>query len=82
MITIEAEQEHYCLVTDGGHWTVVERRAGIYYRLGDCAHAGIDLATPEAAELFHPSNRYPEPVARRILSEVATQWRDLFELIR
>jgi hypothetical protein len=28
MITIKAEQEHYCLLTDGGTWTVVERRAG------------------------------------------------------
>ncbi len=82
MITIEAEQEHYCLLTDGEYWTVVERRAGKYYHLGDCSHPGIDLGSPQAVMLFHSRTRYTEPVARRILAEVATQWRDLFEHIR
>jgi hypothetical protein len=82
MITIEAEQEHYCLVTDGGSWTVVERRAGKYYPLGNCARAGVALDAPEAASLFQGGRRYPERAARRILAEVATDWRDLFELIR
>ena len=37
MMTIKAEQEHYCLLTDGGSsWTVIERRAGKYYPLGNC----------------------------------------------
>jgi hypothetical protein len=82
MITIKAEQEHYCLLTDGGYWTVVERRAGKYYGLGNTSQPGIDLDAPEAQTLFHPVSRYPEPVARRILVEVATQWRDLAEHIR
>ena len=33
MIAIKAEQEHYCLATDGESWTVIERRAGKYYPL-------------------------------------------------
>jgi hypothetical protein len=82
MITIKAEQEHYCLLTDGGYWTVVERRAGKYYALGNCSRPGIDLDAPEAASLFQAGTRYPEPAARRILQEVATGWRDLFEHIR
>jgi hypothetical protein len=82
MITIKAEQEHYCLVTDGGAWTVVERRAGKYYGLGHCSRPGIDLDSPEAASLFQPGRRYPEAAARRILAEVATEWRDLCEYIR
>jgi hypothetical protein len=82
MITIRAEQEHYCLITDGGYWTVVERRAGKYYPLGDCSCPGVALDVPEAAFLLRPGSRYPEPVARRILAEVATEWRDLFEHIR
>ncbi len=80
MITIKAEQEHYCLLTNGQDWTVAERRAGKYHPLGNCSRPGIPLDTPEAATLFH--RRYTEPVARRILDEVATEWRDLFELIR
>lgn len=82
MITITTEQEHYCLVTDGGRWTVVERRAGKYYPLGKCDRPGVDLDAPEAASLFVAGRDYREPVARRILAEVATDWRDLFEHIR
>jgi hypothetical protein len=81
MITIEAEQEHYCLVTDGGCWTVVERRAGRYYPLGDCARPGVALDAPEAASLFH-GHGHAEADARRILAGVATEWRNLFEIIR
>lgn len=82
MIMIKAEQEHYCLVTDGGYWTVVERRAGRYHPLGNCARPGVALDDPEAASLFHGGRRYPEHVARDILAEVATEWRDLAEHIR
>ena len=37
MITIEAEQEHYCLATNGEAWTVLERRAGKYHPFGNCS---------------------------------------------
>lgn len=80
MITISAEQEHYCLLTDGENWTVAERRAGRYHPLGNCSRPGVPLEAPEAASLFR--RRYPEPTARRILEEVATGWRDIFEHIR
>ena len=43
MITIRAEQEHYCLVTDGRSWTVIERRAGKYHPLGNCSQPGVAL---------------------------------------
>jgi hypothetical protein len=46
MITIKAEQEHYCLVTDGACWTVIERRAGKYYPLGNCSRPGVTLDEP------------------------------------
>lgn len=82
MIRIEGEQEHYCLVTDGGWWTVIERRAGKYYPLGNCARSGLTLDQPEAALLFDDGRRYPEPAARRMLAEVAGAWRDLAEHIR
>ena len=82
MITIEAEQEHYCLVTDGREWTVVERRAGKYYPLGNCSRPGVALDDPDAADVLCHGRRYPEPAARRVLADVAAQWRSLFELIR
>ena len=82
MITIMAEQEHYCLLTDGENWTVAERRAGKYHPLGNCSQPGIALDGPEASSLFHARTRYPERAARRILAEVAADWRDLFERIR
>jgi hypothetical protein len=82
MITIKAEQEHYCLLTDGKYWTVAERRAGKYHPLGNCSQPGIALEAPEAEMLFDDKRRYPERAARRILAEVAADWRDLFEHIR
>lgn len=82
MITIKAEQEHYCLVTDGEFWTVIERRAGKYYPLGDCTRPGVALDEQGAAALFRDNLCYPEPDARRRLAEVATEWRILFEHIR
>jgi hypothetical protein len=82
MITIEAEQEHYCLMTDGEYWTVVERRAGKYYPLGHCSQSGVVLDDPEAAALFRVGGRGSEQAARNVLTQVATEWRDLFEHIR
>ncbi len=82
MITIKAEQEHYCLLTDEGFWTVVERRAGKYYPLGNCAQPGVHLDEPEAAALFRGDRCAPEPIARQRLADVATEWRDLAERIR
>jgi hypothetical protein len=82
MITIEGGQEHYCLVTDGTSWTVIERRAGKYYPLGDCSRPGVALDNPAAAALFQGGRCYSEPVARRLLEEVAKEWRELFEHIR
>ena len=46
MITIMAEQEHYCLVTDGESWSVIERRAGKYYPLG-AARGPVLLSTTQ-----------------------------------
>ena len=82
MNTIKAEQEHYCLLTNGEYWTVAERRAGKYYPLGDCSHPGVALDSSDAASLFDNGRRYAEPAARQILADVATEWRDIFEHIR
>jgi len=82
MITIKAEQEHYCLVTDDGFWTVVERRAGKYHPLGNCSQPGVALDEPEAAALFRKGRCYAEPAARRLLADVATEWRYLAEHVR
>ena len=82
MITVKAEQEHYCLVTDGASWTAIERRAGKYYPSGNCSRPGIALDEPGAAALFPEGRCYPEPTARHLLADVATEWRDLFEHIR
>jgi hypothetical protein len=82
MITIEAEQEHYYLVTNGVSWTVVERRAGKYYPLENCSRPGVALEEPGAVALFREGRCYPELTARRRLMDVASEWRDLFERIR
>ena len=82
MITIKDEQEHYCLVTDGNAWTVTERRAGRYHPLGDCSKPGVALDTPQAAMLFDGGRGLPERAARRLLGDVASEWRNLLELIR
>jgi hypothetical protein len=82
MITIKAEQEHYCLVTDDGRWTVVERRAGKYFPLGDCSRPGVALDEPGATGLFREEQCCSEPTGRRVLADVATQWRYLAEHVR
>ena len=82
MIAIKAEQEHYCLATDGESWTVIERRAGKYYPLGNCSRPGVTLDEPNAATRFREGPCYPEPAARHLLATVATKWRELLEHIR
>jgi hypothetical protein len=82
MITIEAEQEHYCLATDGESWTVLERRAGRYHPFGNCSGRGVALDDPAAAALFREARRLREPYARRLLADVAEEWRSLLETVR
>ena len=82
MITIEAEQEHYCLLTDNEFWTVVERRAGKYHPLGNCSLPGVTLEQPEAAAFFRKDRCYSELAARRVLADVAAEWRHIYERLR
>jgi hypothetical protein len=82
MLHIAAEREHYCLLTDGSAWTIAERRAGKYYPLGDCRCAGVSLDQADADSLLRQGRRYSETAARRALSDVAADWRHLFEVIR
>jgi hypothetical protein len=82
MITVQDEQENYCLVTNGKFWTVVERRAGKYHPIGDCSKPGVALDAAEAAAFFGDGRSLPERTARHLLADVASEWRNLFELIR
>jgi hypothetical protein len=82
MLNIITEQEHYLLVSDGQHFTVVERRAGKFYPLCTGVRHGLDLDDKTVAKLICQSGSYCESDARRLLAHVASQWRDLFEHIR
>ena len=82
MITIKAEREYYCLATDGEAWTVIERRAGKYYPLGNCAGPGVTLDEPGAEALFGRGRCYSEAAARRRLENIGAEWRELLEHIR
>ena len=82
MFSIVDEQENYLLVTDGVSFTVVERRAGRFYPLRKCSRPGVALDDAGVAKLFRESGHYAEPEARRLLGDVAGQWRDLWEHIR
>ena len=82
MLHIAAEREHYCLLTDGTAWTIAERRAGKSYPLGDCRQVGVSLDQPDADRLLREGRQYSERAARRILTDVAADWRHLFEVIR
>jgi len=77
-----AEREHYLLVSDGARCTVVERRAGKFYPLCNGIRHGVDLNDEGVAELMRWSGSYSEREARRRLTTVADQWRDLFEHVR
>ena len=82
MIRIIAEQEHYLLVSDGEHFTVVERRAGKFYPLCNGTRHGLDLEDETVAQLVRESGSYSERDARGLLAHVASQWRELFEHVR
>jgi hypothetical protein len=82
MIKIIDEQENYLLATNGTDFTVIERRAGRFYRLRNRARHGVALEDAGMAELIHESRSHTEREARDLLAEVATQWRDLFEHVR
>jgi hypothetical protein len=82
MITIEAEDEDYCLVTDGKSWTVLERRAGKFHPLGNCSRPGVGLDDPATATFLREGRTYSEPVARHLLTDTAAEWRDLLEHLR
>jgi len=76
------EQENYLLVTDGAHFTVVERRAGKLYGLRHRSCRGVGADDAGVAQLMHDADPCTERQARHLLAEVASQWRDLFECIR
>jgi hypothetical protein len=82
MIKVVAEQEHYLLISDGVHFTVVERRAGKVYPLCNGIRHGLHLDDETVAQLVRKSGSYCESDARRLLTQVASQWRDLFEHVR
>jgi hypothetical protein len=82
MMKVIAEQEHYLLVSDGEHFTVVERRAGKFYPLCNGIRHGLDLDDETVTQLVRESGSYSERDARSFLAHVASQWRDLFEHVR
>ena len=82
MMKVIAEQEHYLLVSDGEHFTVVERRAGKFYPLCNGIRHGLDLDDETVAQLVRESGSYSERDARSFLAHIASQWRDLFEHVR
>ena len=82
MLKVIAELEHYLLVSDGQHFTVVERRAGKYYPLRNGIRHGFDLNDDSVGELLRRSILYSERDAHSLLAHVATQWRDFLEHIR
>jgi hypothetical protein len=80
MMKVIAEQEHYLLISDGEHFSVVERRAGKFYPLCSGLRRGLDDET--VSQLVRESGSYSESDARKLLADVASQWRDLFEHVR
>ena len=82
MLKVIAEREHYLLVSDGQHFTVVERRAGKYYPLRNGIRHGFDLNDDTVRELLRQSVLFSERDAHGLLADVAAQWRDLLEHVR
>jgi len=63
MLKVIAEREHYLLVSNGQHFTVVERRAGKYYPLRNGVRQDVDLCDDTMGELLHQSVWYSERYA-------------------
>jgi hypothetical protein len=82
MLKVIAEREHYLLVSDGLHFTVVERRAGKYYPLRNGIRHGFDPNDDTVGELLRQSVLYSERDAHGPLAHVAAQWRGLLEHVR
>jgi hypothetical protein len=59
MLQVVAEQEHYLLISDGQHFTVVERRAGKFYPLCKGVRHGLDLDDETVPELIRRSGSFP-----------------------
>jgi hypothetical protein len=57
MMTVLAEQEHFPVVPDGQHCTVVERRAGRFYPLRNGIRHGLGL---NGAGLIRQSGTHSE----------------------
>ena len=73
MLKVVAEQEHYLLISDGQHFTVIERRAGKFYPLCKGVRHGLDLDDETVPELIRRSGSYSERDAQRRLAGVASQ---------
>ena len=82
MIEILAEQENYLLVTDGLLFTVVERRAGKFYGVRDCARHSAALNDAGFAALVSEAGCHTQSNAQRLLAGMASDWRDMLERVR
>ncbi|HEY4041657.1 MAG TPA: hypothetical protein VGM32_07405, partial [Rhodopila sp.] len=67
---------------NGKSWTVLERRAGRYHPFGNCKSPGVTLDDPAASALFRPGQCLQERNARRLLADIADEWRSLLEHVR
>ena len=82
MVAILDEQEHYLLVTDGRRYAVVEKCADKFYPLRNSTRRGVELDNAGLSSLLRDSGVSQERDARRLLAQVASQWRNLFEHVR
>ena len=60
MLQVVAEQKHHLLISDGQHFTVVERRAVKFYPLCKGVRHGLDLDEETVPELIRRSGSYSE----------------------
>ena len=82
MIKILDEQENYLLVTDGLRFIVVERRNGMFYSVRNCARHNAVLDEAGFAALVREAGSHSRSDAQRLLSGMASDWRDLLEHVR